>query len=80
LENPGKPRHRWKDNIKMDIKEEGWRHGLDLSGSGESRWRALENAVINFPVPQNAGNFLTNLEPLSFSGRSLLHGVSHLSG
>ena len=27
-------RLRWKDNIKMDIHEEEWGHGLDLSGSG----------------------------------------------
>jgi len=24
------------------------------------RWLALMNAVLNFRVPQNAGNFLTN--------------------
>ena len=24
------------------------------------RWRALVNAVMNLPVPYNAGNFLTN--------------------
>ena len=30
----GRPRGRWKDNITMDLKEVGWRHGLDLSGSG----------------------------------------------
>jgi hypothetical protein len=23
----GRPRHRWKDNIKMDIQEGGWGHG-----------------------------------------------------
>jgi hypothetical protein len=28
----GTPRCRWKDNIKMDIQEEGWGHGLELSG------------------------------------------------
>ena len=27
---------------------------------------------------QNAGTFLTNLGPISFSGRTLLHGVSWL--
>jgi len=26
---PLSPRRRWKDNIKMDLKEVGWGHGLD---------------------------------------------------
>jgi hypothetical protein len=30
----GRLRHRWEDNIKMDLREVGWRHGLDQSGSG----------------------------------------------
>jgi hypothetical protein len=25
----GRPRHRWEDNIKMDLQTVGWRHGLD---------------------------------------------------
>ena len=25
----GRPMHRWEDNIKMDLQEVGWRHGLD---------------------------------------------------
>jgi hypothetical protein len=29
-----RPRRRWEDNIKMDIREVGWRHELDQSGSG----------------------------------------------
>ena len=24
-----KPRLRWEDNIKMDLKELGWGHGMD---------------------------------------------------
>jgi len=24
----GRPRHRWEDNIKMDLQEVGWGHGL----------------------------------------------------
>jgi hypothetical protein len=28
----GRPRHRWVDNIKMDLREIG-RYGLDCSGS-----------------------------------------------
>jgi hypothetical protein len=27
-------RERWEDNIKMDLQELGWGHGLDLSGAG----------------------------------------------
>jgi hypothetical protein len=30
----GRPRHRSEDNIKMDIQAVGWRHELDLTGSG----------------------------------------------
>jgi hypothetical protein len=29
-----KPRRRWEDNIKMDLREVGWCHGMDRSGSG----------------------------------------------
>ena len=32
--------------------------------------------ITNLLVPLNAGNFLTKSEPVSFSGRTLLHGVS----
>ena len=30
----GRHRRRWEDNIKMDLLEVGWGHGLDRSGSG----------------------------------------------
>jgi hypothetical protein len=31
----GRPRHRWEDNIKMDLRDFGrGEHGLDQSGSG----------------------------------------------
>ena len=30
----GRPKRGWVDNIKMDLKEVGWGHGLDRSGSG----------------------------------------------
>jgi hypothetical protein len=29
-----RPRRRWEDNIKMDLREVGWGHGLDQSGLG----------------------------------------------
>ena len=33
----GRPRRRWEDNIKMDLHEVGWGHGLDCSGSGQGQ-------------------------------------------
>jgi hypothetical protein len=30
----GRPRRRWEDNIKMDLWEVEWGHGLDQSDSG----------------------------------------------
>jgi len=48
----GRPRRRWEDNIKMDLQEVGlggvdW---IDLA-QDRDRWRALVNAVMNFPFP-----------------------------
>ena len=33
----GRTRRRWKDNIKMDLQEVGWGHGMDLYGSGQGQ-------------------------------------------
>ena len=57
----GRPRRRWKDNIKMDLQEMGC-GGMDWIDLAENRdrWRALVNAVMNLRVPYNAGNFLTS--------------------
>jgi hypothetical protein len=48
----GRPRRRWEDNIKMDIREIGfgdvdWIH----LAQNMARWRALVNTVMNLPVP-----------------------------
>ena len=53
----GRPRHRWKDNIRMDLKEVGWDGGMDWIALAQDRdrWRALVNAVMNLRVPSNAG-------------------------
>jgi hypothetical protein len=57
----GRPRRRWEDNIKIDLQEVGW-GGMDWIDMAQDRdiWRALVNAVMNFRVPLNAGNFLTS--------------------
>jgi hypothetical protein len=47
-----RPRHRWEDNIKMDLQEVGcgvmdW---IELA-EDRDRWRALVNMVMNLKVP-----------------------------
>jgi hypothetical protein len=57
----GRPRHRWEDNIRMDLQEMGW-WGMALIDMAQDRdrWRALVSAVMNLRVLQNAGNFSTS--------------------
>jgi hypothetical protein len=40
------------------------------------RWRGSVNAVMNHPIPQNVGTFLTSWGSVSFWRRTLLHGVN----
>jgi hypothetical protein len=48
----GRPRCRWVDNIKMDLREIGW-DGIDWIelAQDSGQWRALVNTVINLWVP-----------------------------
>jgi hypothetical protein len=48
----GRPRCRWEDNIKMDLREIGfgdvdWIH----LAQNRDRWRALVSTVMNLQVP-----------------------------
>jgi hypothetical protein len=47
----GRPRHRWVDNIKIDLREIGWNGmvWIDLS-QDRDQWRALVNMVMNLWV------------------------------
>ena len=48
----GRPRHRWMDNIRMDLQEVGcW--FVDWIGLAQDRdrWRTLVSAVMNLRVP-----------------------------
>jgi hypothetical protein len=48
----GRPRHRWIDNIKMDLLGIG-RRGMNWIGLAQDRemWRAVVNVVMNFRGP-----------------------------
>jgi hypothetical protein len=48
----GRPRRRWVDNIKMDLRETGW-DGVDWIDMAQDRdqGRALVNPVLNLRVP-----------------------------
>jgi hypothetical protein len=48
----GRPRRRWVDNIKTDLREIGWDGGdwIDLS-QDRDQWRALVKAAMNLRVP-----------------------------
>jgi hypothetical protein len=48
----GRPRRRWKDNIKMDLQEVGGGRGdwMEVAPDRDG-WRALESTVKNFRVP-----------------------------
>jgi hypothetical protein len=47
-----RPRRRWEDNIKIDLREIGW-CGMDWIDLAQDRdqWRALVNTVMKFWVP-----------------------------
>jgi hypothetical protein len=48
----GKPRRKWEDNIRTNLREIGW-GGMDWIDLARDRdqWRALVNTVINLLVP-----------------------------
>jgi len=73
----GRPRRRWEDNIKMDIQEVGRGCGdwMELA-QDRDRWRALVSTVMNLGVRKLRGISGLAAEPVSFSRRTLLHGVS----
>jgi hypothetical protein len=56
-----RPRHRWDDNIKMDLEEVGC-GGMDWIKltHDRNRWRALANAVMKLWVPPNSMNFMAS--------------------
>jgi hypothetical protein len=48
----GRPRRRWLDNVKMDLREIGWYSmGWINLAQDRDQWRALMNTVMNLWVP-----------------------------
>ena len=48
----GRPRRRWEDNLRMELKEIGINtmNWVD-SAQDKDYWRALVNAVLNLRIP-----------------------------
>jgi hypothetical protein len=54
----GRPRRRWVNNTRMDLREVGW-GDVDWIGLAQdrNRWRDLVNVVINFRFHKMLGNY-----------------------
>jgi hypothetical protein len=48
----GRPRRKWEENIKIDLREIGW-GGMDWIDLTQDRgqWRSLVNTIIDLRVP-----------------------------
>ena len=51
----GRPRHRWEDNIKMDLQVGGDCGDWMEFAQDRDRWRALVSTVMNFRAPKIRG-------------------------
>jgi hypothetical protein len=56
----GRPRRKWVDNIKMDLRDIGW-GGIDWIDLAQDRDQCgdLVNTTMNFRVPLNVEIFLS---------------------
>jgi hypothetical protein len=54
-------RHRWKDNIKIDLRKIGWvgMDGINLTQDAD-RWQVVVNTVMNLRILSNFGKFLSS--------------------
>jgi hypothetical protein len=73
----GRPRRRWEDNIKLDLREIGI-DGANWIQLARDRvqWRAFMNTVMNLRVHKERKIFLMSSVTISFSNIILHHGVS----
>jgi hypothetical protein len=47
----GRPRCRWDNNIRMDLREIGWESGWIHLAQDRDQWQALVSTVMNLRVP-----------------------------
>jgi hypothetical protein len=70
-----RPRRRWNDNIRMDLKELRWMvvEWIHLD-QDRNTCRDLVDTIMMFRLPQNVGKFLISWKtrPISFSRRTVL--------
>jgi hypothetical protein len=73
----GRPRRRWLDNIKIDLRDIGWggMGWIDLAQDMDQR-KALMNTLMNLWIPQNSGKFFSGCTIGGFSRRAQLREVS----
>jgi hypothetical protein len=75
----GRPRHKWEDNIKLDLENIGWDvMGWIALAQDRDQWRAVVNTVMNLRVPQNVGKFLSSCTTGGFPRSVQFHGVSYV--
>jgi hypothetical protein len=57
----GRARRRWKDNIRMVLREIGW-EGVDWIHLAQDtdQWRAVMKTIMNLRVPERGENLLTS--------------------
>jgi hypothetical protein len=73
----GRPKHRWVDNVKLDLEEIVWGVGnwIDLV-QDRDKWRAFAYIVLNLLVQYNAGRLSSGYTTGRHSSSVLIHLVS----
>jgi hypothetical protein len=78
-ETTRRPRHRWLDIMKMDLRNAGWNYmGCTDLAQDREEWRTLVNTVTNIWIPHNGGKFLSAFTICGFSHRAQLHEIIYL--
>jgi hypothetical protein len=74
----GKSRHKWVDNIKMDLREISW-GGMQwiCVAQGSGHLEGSCERIMYFLVPRNAEKFLSSCRTGGLSRRARLNGLSY---